>query len=96
MADNSNFKFKTGDLKQLAKGALEYGIADIIRQYETKFNVKVNSITLGANGVTVDWIETASGIRTQEEVQAEYRKQLENMAASITEKMASYGQQGIL
>lgn len=96
MADKSNIKLKTGDLKQLAKGALEYGIANIIRQYETKYNVKVNCITLGANGVKVDWVETASGIRTEEEVQAEYRKRLENMAASITEKLASYGQQGIL
>lgn len=96
MADKSNIKLRTGDLKQLAKGALEYGIANIIRQYETKYNVKVNCITLGANGVKVDWVETASGIRTQEEVQAEYRKRLENMAASITEKLASYGQQNIL
>lgn len=83
---------RTGDLKQCAKGALEYGIADIIKQYELKFNVKVTSITLGENGVKVDWIETASGILTQEEVQAAYNKRLEDMAARLTEKLASYGQ----
>lgn len=60
MANNSNIKLKTGDLKQLAKSALEYCIADIIRdirQYETRFNIKTNSITLGADGVTGDWVK---------------------------------------
>lgn len=89
---NKGFAMRTGDLKQCAKGALEYGIADIIKQYELKFNVKVTSITLGENGVKVDWVETASGILTQEEVQAAYSKRLEDMAARLTEKLASYGQ----
>lgn len=83
---------RTGDLKQCAKGALEYCIADIIKQYELKFNVKVTSITLGENGVMVNWVETASGILTQEEVQAAYSKRLKDMAARLTEKLASYGQ----
>lgn len=89
---NKGFAMRTGDLKQCAKGALEYGIADIIKQYELKFNVKVTSITLGENGVKVDWVETASGILTQEEVQAAYSKRLEDMAARLTEKLASNGQ----
>ena len=83
---------RTGDLKQCAKGALEYVIADIIKQYELKFNVKVTSITLGENGVMVSWVETASGILTQEEVQAAYSKRLKDMAARLTEKLTSYGQ----
>lgn len=92
MADRNNIKFKTGDLKHCAKGALEYGIASLIQQYEIKFNVKVNSVTLGENGVNVDWVETASGIRTQEEVDALYKDKLAAMVARITEKMAGYGQ----
>lgn len=89
---NNKIKITTGKIKNCAKGALEYGIASLIKQYEIKFNVKVNTVTLGEQGVKVDWQETASGIRTQEEIDALYKAQLEGMVASITKQIAGYEQ----
>lgn len=86
---NKGFAMRTGDLKQCAKGALEYGIANIIKQYELKFNVKVTSITLGENGVMVDWVVTARGIRTDAQVQQLLSEQCRKQMLSITEKLAN-------
>lgn len=90
--DSNKIKLTTGKLKECAKAGLEYAINNLIDQYETTYNVKVNGITLGERGVEVDWVETASGIRTKEEVLEVRQQRVDAMVKNITGLMAGYEQ----
>lgn len=82
-------------VKQSAISGLEYSIASIIRQVELKFNVRITGLSMNEShclrSVKIDWQETASGIRTQEEVQQLTAKVCEAEFERITNKLANNG-----
>lgn len=82
-------------LKQTALHALEYSINGLLLQFQLKYNVRITGIQLAENnnlrGVQIGWQETASGIRTDEQVQQLISQQASKQLAKITEKLANNG-----
>lgn len=78
---------RTGDLKGCAMSTLEYHIEHLLKQYEIRFNLQVTGVQLTAKGVQISWQETAKGIRTQEEAQQEYTRQVTAGLQSIIDKV---------
>lgn len=84
---NKGITMRTGDLKGCAMSALEYHIEHLLKQYEIRFNLQVTGVQLTAKGVQISWQETAKGIRTQEEAQQEYTRQVTAGLQSIIDKV---------
>lgn len=60
-------------VKQAAMQALEYTLNGILLQVQLKYNIRIDGLTVAQSNdlrsVQVSWHETASGIRSDEEVQ---------------------------
>lgn len=91
-------------VKEAAVKALEYALQNLLAQYELKYQIRIKAIHLmqgyaaGDNtqtgklaNVKIDWQETGSGIRTNEQV----RELLEQAAGKelqrLTNKLAGNG-----
>lgn len=88
-------KLSEEQLKQTAMHALEYSINGLLLQFQLKYNVRITGIQLAENnnlrGVQIGWEETASGIRTDKQVQQLISQQASKQLAKITEKLANNG-----
>ena len=89
-------------VKETAVKALEYSLQNLLKQYELKFKIRINGISLKQGygvgeytdqtgklaSVHIDWQETGAGIRTNSEVSELLEQAANKQLARITEKLA--------
>ncbi|MCM1221290.1 MAG: hypothetical protein NC548_43105 [Lachnospiraceae bacterium] len=91
-------------VKEAAVKALEYALQNLLAQYELKYKIRIEGIRLmqgyaaGDNtqtgklaNVKIDWQETGSGIRSNEQVRELLEQVAHKEMARITNKLAGNG-----
>lgn len=99
------FELPDNMVKETAVKALEYSLQNLLMQYELKFNIRIDSISLKRGygvgeyqhqtgrlaSVHIGWQETGAGVRTNDEVRELLEKATGEQLARITEKLAGNG-----
>lgn len=83
------FEITDSQLKAAAKDALQYTLINLFAQFELKYNMCIEAIEIRHGFVNITMHETASGIRTDEEVAQALREAACKQLNSITQQLAN-------
>lgn len=89
-------------VKELAVKALEFSLQNLLMQYEIKFKIAINGISLKQGygvgeysdqtgklaRVHIDWHETGAGVRSNSEISQLLEQATSKQLARITDKLA--------
>ncbi len=89
MKPKIDFEMPASKVKEAAKGALQYALTNMLTEFQYKFNMCIDAIEIRHGFVQVSMHETASGIRTNEEVAQAIRDAADRQLNSISQQLAN-------